>query len=208
MSNIFDLFRKIESKPVDPSPVEWLVVGLGNPGAKYESTRHNAGFLAIDRLADSLGVRIQTAKYNALCADVKIGGVRALLLKPQTFMNLSGEAVRAAADFYKLPPERVLVLCDDVNFDPGVMRIRRKGSAGGQKGVGNIIEKLNSDGFPRIKLGVGRKPHPEMDMADFVLGRLSDADLETMDSVFQNVISAVTLILDGKIDDAMTKYSK
>ena len=101
MSNIFDLFRKIESKPADPSPVEWLIVGLGNPGAKYEGTRHNAGFLAIDRLADSLGARIQAAKYNALCADVRIGGVRALLMKPQTFMNLSGEAVRAAADFYR-----------------------------------------------------------------------------------------------------------
>ena len=208
MSSIFDLFEKIKSKPDTATPVQWLIVGLGNPGAEYESTRHNAGFLAIDAIASHLSVKVNTAKFHALTADVTLGGVRALLLKPQTYMNLSGTAVKEAADFYKIPPERILVLSDDVNFDAGVMRIRRKGSAGGQKGVKNIIEKLSSEEFPRIKIGVGKKPHPEMDMADFVLGKLSDTDKKAMVPVFGNIVDAASLILNGKIEEAMTKYSK
>ena len=208
MSSIFDLFEKIKSPTASATPIEWLIVGLGNPGAEYEGTRHNAGFLAIDAIAKSLSAKINTAKFRALCADVTVGGVRALLLKPQTYMNLSGESVKAAADFYKIPPERILVLSDDVSFDPGITRIRRKGSAGGQKGVKNIIDNLSSEEFPRIKIGVGKKPHPEMDMADFVLGRLPDADRKKLESAFGSIIDAVTLILNGKIEEAMSKYSK
>ena len=207
MSNIFDLFKKIE-KPVDLTPVSFIIAGLGNPGAQYEKTRHNVGFVAIDYIAEKLGVRIDRAKFHALTAEAKIGEVRVLLMKPQTYMNNSGVAIGEAAAFYKIPPERVLVLHDEISFDPGIIRIRRKGSAGGHNGLKSIIAHLASEEFPRVKIGVGKKPNPEYDLADWVLGKLPKEPSDTIDNKREDILGAARLIAEGKIDDAMQKYSK
>ena len=188
MSNIFDLFKQIEKKDTPAAGnLTHLVVGLGNPGDKYTFTRHNTGFMALDFIAEKCGVRVDRARFKSLCADARIGEHRVLLMKPQTFMNLSGEAVREAADFYKIPPKNILVLFDDINFDVGVMRIRRNGSDGGHNGIKSIIYQLNSDAFPRVKIGVGKKPSPDYDLADYVLGTYSDADKKTLFSMFSRV---------------------
>ena len=207
MSNIFDLFKKIE-KPVDLTPVSFIIAGLGNPGAQYEKTRHNVGFVAIDYIAEKLGVRIDRAKFHALTAEAKIGEVRVLLMKPQTYMNNSGVAIGEAAAFYKIPPERVLVLHDEISFDPGIIRIRRKGSAGGHNGLKSIIAHLASEEFPRVKIGVGKKPNPEYDLADWVLGKLPKEHSDTIDNKREDILGAARLIAEGKIDDAIQKYSK
>lgn len=207
MSNIFDLFKKIERKE-DPTPVSFIIAGLGNPGREYEKTRHNAGFLAIDYTAEKLGVKIDRLKFHALTAEVKIAGVKALLMKPQTFMNNSGTAIAEAAAFYKIPPERVLVLHDEISFDPGIIRIRRKGSAGGHNGLKSIIAHIGSEEFPRIKIGVGKKPNPEYDLADWVLGKLSPDDVSALSCRYADIYSACELIAAGKIDDAMQRFSK
>ena len=210
MANIFDLFDKIKKENTENKvqPITHIVVGLGNPGEQYLTTRHNAGFMALDYISSKLGVKLDRLKFKSLTCNVNINGKRVLLMKPQTFMNASGEAVREAADFYKIAPENITVICDDVNFGCGVMRIRRKGSDGGQKGVRDIIYQLSSDNFPRIKLGVGEKPNREYPMADWVLGKLGADDREKMFGTFEGVYESVLLILDGKIDDAMCKYSK
>lgn len=207
MSNIFDLFKKIE-KTEPTMPVSAIVVGLGNPGAKYERTRHNAGFIAIDYIAEKHGARIDRAKFSSLVGECVIGGSRVLLMKPQTFMNLSGVAVGEAAAFYKIPADRVIVLHDEISFDPGVIRLRRKGSAGGHNGLKNIIERLGSDGFPRVKIGVGKKPTPEYDLVDWVLGKLTDEGMAALTARLADIDSSVELMLDGKIDDAMCRFSK
>lgn len=207
MSNIFDLFKKIESK-AETFPVGAIVVGLGNPGDKYAQTRHNAGFIAIDYIAKEAGVEIKRAKFHALCAEADIGGVRTLLMKPETYMNNSGIAIAEAAAFYKIPPERVVILHDEISFDPGIFRIRRRGSAGGHNGLKSIIEHLGSENFPRIKIGVGSKPNPEYDLVDWVLGRIPKADMEKIICRLPDLEASVKLILSGKIDDAMCKYSK
>ena len=209
MSNIFDLFKQIEKKDTPAAGnLTHLVVGLGNPGDKYTFTRHNTGFMALDFIAEKCGVRVDRARFKSLCADARIGEHRVLLMKPQTFMNLSGEAVREAADFYKIPPENTLVLFDDINFDVGVMRIRRNGSDGGHNGIKSIIYQLNSDAFPRVKIGVGKKPSPDYDLADYVLGTYSDADKKTLFSMFSRVYDGVELILSGQIDKAMNLYNR
>ena len=210
MANIFDLFDKIKKENTESKvlPITHMVVGLGNPGEQYLTTRHNAGFMALDYICSKLGVKADRLKFKSLTCDVTVNGKRVLLMKPQTFMNASGESVREAADFYKIAPENITVICDDVNFDCGIMRIRRKGSDGGQKGVRDIIYQLSSDNFPRIKLGVGEKPNREYPMADWVLGKLGQGDREKMFETFESVYNSVLLILDGKIDDAMCKYSK
>lgn len=209
MSNIFDLFKQIEKKDTPAAGnLTHLVVGLGNPGDKYTFTRHNTGFMALDFIAEKCGVRVDRARFKSLCADARIGEQRVLLMKPQTFMNLSGEAVREAADFYKIPPENILVLFDDINFDVGVMRIRRNGSDGGHNGIKSIIYQLNSDAFPRVKIGVGKKPSPDYDLADYVLGTYSDADKKTLFSMFSRVYDGVELILSGQIDKAMNLYNR
>ena len=209
MSNIFDLFKQIEKKDTPAAGnLTHLVVGLGNPGDKYTFTRHNTGFMALDFIAEKCGVRVDRARFKSLCADARIGEHRVLLMKPQTFMNLSGEAVREAADFYKIPPENILVLFDDINFDVGVMRIRRNGSDGGHNGIKSIIYQLNSDAFPRVKIGVGKKPSPDYDLADYVLGTYSDADKKTLFSMFSQVYDGVELILSGQIDKAMNLYNR
>lgn len=209
MSNIFDLFRQIEKKDAPAvGNLTHLVVGLGNPGDQYTFTRHNTGFMALDFIAEKCGVKVERARFKSLCADARIGEHRVLLMKPQTFMNHSGEAVREAADFYKIPPENILVLFDDVNFDVGVTRIRRSGSDGGHNGIKSIIYHLNSDAFPRVKIGVGKKPLPDYDLADYVLGTYSDADKKTLFSTFALVYDCVGLILSGQMDRAMNLYNR
>ena len=208
MANIFDLFKKIESSSTANMPITHIVVGLGNVGKEYENTRHNAGFIAIDALAEKYGARIDRVKFHALVSEANVGGKRVLLMKPTTYMNNSGVAIGEAAAFYKIPPENVIVLHDEISFDVGVMRIRRKGSAGGHNGLKSIIAHLSSDGFPRVKIGVGKKPTPDYDLVDFVLGKFSKEDMEKLKAENPDVISSVELMLDGKIEEAMNKYSK
>ncbi len=206
--NIFDLFKKIESKaPSANAPIEFIIAGLGNPGKEYERTRHNAGFVAIDAIAEALGARIDRQKYRALIAEIAFGEKRGLLMKPQTFMNLSGTAIAEAASFYKIPPERVLVLADDISLAPGQMRIRRKGSAGGHNGLKSIIEALGSPNFPRIKLGVGQKPSPDADLVSWVLGKMPEADNAAFLSLLPDIRAAAELIVRGEIDAAMCRFS-
>lgn len=191
-----------------PSNIDYIVVGLGNPGKKYENTRHNAGFIAIDSLAEKHGIKIDRLKWNALTGQGTIGSARVLLLKPQTYMNNSGEAVTAAMRFYKLPADRVIVMFDDISLAPGVMRIRKKGSDGGQKGMRSIIQLSGTQEFPRIKLGVGAKPHPDYDLADWVLSVFSPADRKEFDKAVENAVAAAETMLEGKLDEAMNKYSR
>ena len=209
MTDLNELFKKIFSgKKQEPlPPVEWLVVGLGNPGDKYRGTRHNAGCIAIDLIAEKAGVKIDRAACRGLTGRGALGGRGVLFLKPETFMNLSGESVREAAAFYKIPPERVLVLCDDISFEPGRVRIRRNGSHGGHNGLKNIVELLGSEAFPRIRIGVGQKPHPEYDLVDWVLGKLPDEDLKKITARAADFFDAATLIVSGEIDQAMNRYS-
>ena len=207
MSNIFDLFKKIEKKE-DKLPITHIVAGLGNPGAEYAKTRHNAGFLAIDSIAERAGVKIDRLKFKALTAECAIGGVRVLLMKPQTFMNSSGEAIGEAASFYKIPPENIIVLHDEISFEPGKIRIRRKGSAGGHNGLKSIIAHVSSENFPRIKIGVGQKPSPDYDLVNWVLGKFSADDTAKIQGQFENINAAVELMLLSKIDEAMNKFSK
>ena len=207
MADIFDLFRKIES-PQSTEPISFLVVGLGNPDEKYRFTRHNAGFLALSYLSQKQGFSITRSKFRSLCGDATFGGKRCLFLLPQTYMNNSGEAVREAAEFYKIPPENILVLFDDISLDVGTMRIRRKGSDGGDNGIKSILYHLGSDAFPRIKIGVGHKPHPDMDLADWVLSNFSETEQKTLFALFENVKNAAELVVGGKIDEAMNRYSR
>ena len=206
MSNIFDLFKKIESTP--QGPVSYIIVGLGNVGKQYESTRHNAGFLAIDRIAEKFGTKIDRVKFRAMVGECTIGGKRVLLMKPTTLMNLSGLAVGEAASFYKIPAENILVLHDEISFDPGIIRIRRKGSAGGHNGLKSLISSLSSEEFPRIKIGVGKKPNPQYDLADWVLGKMPEADMKAMSARFDDIATAAEMIVGGEIDNAMAKFSK
>ena len=210
MADIFDLFKKISADmgSDEKLPITYIVAGLGNIGKEYEKTRHNAGFMALDAIAAKYGAEVKTVKFHSLVGECKIGGVRALLMKPTTYMNNSGVAIAEAAAFYKIPPERVLVLHDEISFDVGVMRIRRKGSAGGHNGLKSIIAHLGSEEFPRIKIGVGKKPSPEYDLVDFVLGRFPEADLTALSAQHTAICEATALILQDKIEDAMSKYSR
>ena len=207
MSNIFDLFKKIETK-TSSEPVSFILVGLGNVGKQYEKTRHNAGFLAIDHIAKKYGATIDRVKFHALVGEANIGGARVLLMKPTTFMNNSGVAVGEAASFYKISPDRVLVLHDEISFDPGIIRIRRKGSAGGHNGLKSIIAHLPGEDFPRIKIGVGKKPNPQYDLADWVLGKMPEADALAMEKRFDDIATATEQIIKGDIDGAMGRFSK
>lgn len=207
--DIFDLFRRIEKdKTKSSAPVSYMIVGLGNPGEKYDKTRHNIGFMMLDALAEKLGVSVRTAKFHALIGECELGGRRVVLMKPQTYMNSSGEAVGECARFYKIAPENVLVLCDEISFAPGRLRIRRRGSAGGHNGLKSIIAHLSSEEFPRMKLGVGNKPTPDYDLADWVLSRFSKADLDVIEEMTPRVLSAIEEIAGGDIDGAMMRYSK
>ena len=189
------------------SGVEWLLVGLGNPGDKYDNTRHNVGFAAIDQLAEELRVPVQKLKYRALTNTVELGGARVLLMKPVTYMNLSGEAVGEAARFYKIPPDHVLVVSDDVSLPLGKLRIRKGGSAGGHNGLKNIIQHLGTDQFPRIKVGVGEKPHPDYDMADWVLSKFTGEDLKTITAAIEKAGKAVECLIAQGPDRAMNQFN-
>ncbi len=198
------LFKK---EPASSGAYDFMIVGLGNPGKKYEFTRHNAGFLCLDYFAQSKNVKIDRLKFKALIGDVRIGGKRCLLMKPQTFMNLSGEAVREAAAFYKIAPEHILVLFDDISLDVGKLRIRRKGTDGGHNGIKSIIYQLSADGFPRIKIGIGAKPHPDYDLADWVLTPFSKEQLVTLRDTAEHCCDAIELIVGGNIDEAMNRHN-
>ena len=207
MSNIFDLFKQIENKTESLGNVTHLIVGLGNPGEKYAKTRHNVGFMTMDYLAERLSIKITRAKFKALVGDGEFAGKRVLFMKPQTFMNNSGEAVREAADFYKISPENIIVIYDDISLQPGKMRIRQKGSDGGHNGIKSIIYHLEANTFPRIKIGVGAKPSPDYDLADWVLGNIAKEDRESTFKCIENSYDALSLMLTGKTEEAMGKFN-
>ncbi|MBR6790928.1 MAG: aminoacyl-tRNA hydrolase [Oscillospiraceae bacterium] len=190
-----------------PGGISWLIVGLGNPDKKYEKTRHNAGFMAVDEIASSVSADISKKKFDALIADANIAGERVLLMKPQTYMNLSGVAVEKAASFYKIPPERIIVIFDDISLPVGKLRIRRKGSHGGHNGIRSIIDYLHSDNFPRVKIGVGEKPRPEYDLADWVLSTFTKDELAGIHDVAGRCTDIVEMIIKGLFDRAMNKYN-
>ena len=209
MSNIFDLFKKIstESESAKSAP-EYIIAGLGNPGDKYTHTRHNAGFLAMDYIAQAEGAKINKLKFKSLCTTAFIAGKSVLLMKPQTFMNSSGEAIREAADFYKIPPEKIIMIFDDISLNPGMLRVKAKGTDGGHNGLKSIIPHINSSNFPRVKIGIGAKPHPEMDLADWVLGKFTDDEKKLIFDCLSGAYESAKLILDGKIEDAMAKHNR
>ena len=187
--------------------VEWLVVCLGNVGDQYDNTRHNIGFEVADELAERKNIPVQKLKHKALTNTTEIGGKKVLLMKPVTYMNLSGEAAGEAARFYKVPPERVLVVCDDVALPAGKLRIRKGGSAGGHNGLKSLIQHLGTDQFPRVRIGVGQKPHPDYDMADWVLGKFQGEDRKTMDAAVKRAADAVECLLREGADRAMNKFN-
>lgn len=205
MADIFDLFAKIskDSTVRHKAPVEWLVVGLGNPGRDYVTTRHNAGFMALDVLARKKGALCNRSRFKALTAECEIAGKGVLLMLPQTYMNHSGEAVREAAQFYKIPAEHILVVSDDVNLDIGRMRLRDGGSDGGQRGLKSIIYLMGFDNFPRLRIGVGKKPHPDMDLADWVLSRFTDGELKCIEKMCGIAAECIELYIGGKHDEAV-----
>lgn len=187
--------------------IEYIIVGLGNPERKYESTRHNSGFIMLDYIADKLGVKVNRVKFKSTVGEGRMGGHRVLLMKPSTYMNNSGQAVVEAMNFYKIPAENVIVLLDDINLDVGKMRIRSKGSDGGQNGMKNIIYLSGSDKFPRIKIGIGKKPNPEYDLAAWVLSRFTKDELKALETIAENSYDAVELIMDDNISEAMNRYN-
>ena len=186
---------------------DWLIAGLGNPGAEYEKTRHNTGFMTLDLLAARLQVKVSKERFKALTAQADFGGQRLFLMKPLTYMNASGIAIEAAAHFYKIPPERVLVLFDDISLPVGKLRIRKNGSAGGHNGLKSIINMLGSQDFPRIKIGVGKKPHPDDDLADWVLGKFSPEDQKLVAQAAETACDAIECILTQGMDRAMNRYN-
>ena len=186
---------------------EWIVAFLGNPGLKYNGTRHNAGFMAADAMEKKLGVRINKMRFKALTQTVDIGSHKVLLMKQQTYMNLSGDAIAQAAKFYKVPPERVIVVSDETALPIGKLRIRRGGSAGGHNGLKSIIARLGTDQFPRIRLGVGAPPHPDYDMADWVLAAFKGQDAADMEAVAEKAAGAVACYITEGADKAMNKFN-
>ncbi len=187
--------------------VSWLLVCLGNPGKQYENTRHNIGFLAADALEKRCGVKINKLRYRALSGEVKLAGQRVLVIKPQTYMNLSGEAVKLAGGFYKIPPDHVLVISDDVSLPLGKLRIRAGGSAGGHNGLKNIIAHLGTDQFPRIKVGVGAPAHPEHEMVDWVIGKFTPQERKTVDEAIEKVLDAVECVIEKGVGEAQNRYN-
>lgn len=186
--------------------VEWLVAGLGNPGKKYEGTRHNVGFEALDTLAAGWGIEVRKAKFDGLYGLGRAGGHKVLLLKPQTFMNLSGQSIQKAAAFYKVPVQRVLVLFDDVSLAPGVLRIRLSGSAGGHNGLKSIISCMGQE-FPRVKIGVGERPTPQYDLADWVLGHFTQQEKKEIQARYEDIAPAALLLMEGKTAEAMGRFN-
>jgi len=203
MADIFDLFKKISTQtPAAQGPVTHLIVGLGNPGNEYFHTRHNAGFLTLDYVAQKMGITVNTSKFHALVGEGTLCGKHVMLLKPQTYMNSSGEAVREAANFYHIAPEHILVVSDDINLDVGRLRVREKGSDGGQKGLRSIIAQIGSDNFPRIKMGVGKKPRPEMELADWVLSEFRKEEQTPFFAAIEVAYTGLCKLLEGDADGA------
>ena len=195
------------SKKIFSSSVEYMVVGLGNPDKKYENTRHNTGFICLDKVAEKFGANVNRIKFKSLVGECTIDGKKVLLMKPQTYMNNSGQAVVEAMNFYKIPAENVVLIFDDISLDVGKMRIRRKGSDGGQNGVKNIIYLSGKDTFPRIKVGIGKKPHPDYDLAKWVLSKFSNDEIKLIDQMAENCCEALPYILDSNVDKAMNLFN-
>ncbi len=192
-----------KSKPT----YDWLIVGLGNPGMQYENTRHNIGFMAVDKLADSEGFQFDKNKFDAVCGELKLKDNRILVIKPQTYMNNSGAAVTKAAAFYKIPYDRVVIIHDDISLPVGKIRMRRKGSHGGHNGMKDIIELAGNDGIMRIKMGVGAKPHPDYDLASWVLGKFPKEEEEALQKSLEISVKAIKEIIARGIDSAMNKFN-
>lgn len=200
------MFKKSNKTDMNVAP-DWIIVGLGNPGGRYENTRHNAGFICISHLADKHGIKINTLAFDSKVGRGMIGNSDCLLMMPQTFMNLSGNAVQKAAKRYGIKPERILVISDDISFNVGSIRIRKNGSAGGQKGVNNIITMLGTQEFPRIKIGAGKRPE-DIETVDWVLSKFTFNELKTLSEVKESAACAVDAIINGDIELAMSKYNK
>ena len=207
--SIADIFKKLESErtPAPQGAVEYIICGLGNPGTQYEGTRHNIGFMTIDTLCEKYKLYCKKMRFKSLTCDAMISGKRCLIMKPTTFMNNSGEAVTEAMSFYKIPPERTFIVFDDISLEPGKLRIRRKGSDGGHNGIKSIIYLSGSDMFPRIKMGVGAKPHPDYNLADWVLGHFKKEQAEALETAMDNAVSSIELMVGGKMNEAMNKFN-
>ncbi len=185
----------------------WLIVGLGNPGKEYDRTRHNCGFRAIDSLAENLGCKIDKGKFQGLYGQVIYKGKKLFLLKPQTYMNASGRSVLQLSAYFNIPPERIIVLFDDISLQPGRLRVRADGSAGGHNGIKSIIQELGSQNFPRVKIGVGAKPHPEQDLADWVLSSFTSAEQKAIDACLQPVGEAALCIIEQGVPQAANRFN-
>lgn len=185
----------------------WLIVGLGNPGKEYERSRHNCGFRALDRLAQALNVKVDKLKFQGLYTQTTYNGIKLYLLKPQTYMNLSGKSVVQLSAFFKIPPQRIIVLFDDISLAPGRLRVRAEGSAGGHNGIKSIIQELGSQDFPRVKIGVGAKPNPDYDLADWVLGSFSALDEKAMAVSLENAGQAALAIIDKGVSEAANQFN-
>lgn len=185
----------------------YLVAGLGNPGSQYDMTRHNIGFATIDYIANENNINIKKLKFKALYGELNLKGEKVLFVKPQTYMNLSGESIREFCTFYKIPPENVIILCDDISIEPGKIRIRRKGSAGGHNGLKSIIYQLTSEDFVRIRIGVGNPSHKDYDLADYVLGRFGKDEIPVLEDAIIKASKAVFEIINNNVDSAMNKYN-
>lgn len=206
--SIFDAFDRIAANSTAArGKIEYVIVGLGNPGLEYEGSRHNAGFFTIDLLAEQLGEKIDRLRFKGKTAEVTIDGKRCLLLKPTTYMNNSGEAVVQALEFYKIGTANLIVIYDDISLEPGRLRIRRKGSHGGHNGIRSIIELTGKDDFPRVKMGVGKKPHPDYDLAKWVLGKFSADGKAKLAEAAANACECIKLMVQDKTDEAMNKYN-
>lgn len=185
----------------------WLIVGLGNPGKEYEGTRHNCGFRAIDTLADSLSCKIDKGKFQGLYGQTTYNGKKLYLLKPQTYMNLSGRSVLQLSAYFNIPPARIIVLFDDISLEPGRLRIRGDGSAGGHNGIKSLIQELGSQDFPRVKIGVGAKPHPEQDLADWVLSRFTTTEQKAIDASLKPAADAALCIIEKGVSEAANRFN-
>ncbi|MBE6700382.1 MAG: aminoacyl-tRNA hydrolase [Ruminococcaceae bacterium] len=208
--SILDIFARLEKERMEKEvsgKVEYIVAGLGNPGKKYENTRHNAGYMTLDKISSKYGFGIDKVKFKSLVGEGNIGGHRVLFMKPETYMNNSGEALGEAVRFYKIPVEKVIVISDDISLPVGKIRIRRKGSHGGHNGLKSIEAHLGSNTYPRIKMGVGEKPHPDYDLADWVLGKFSAEDKKIFDTSCEKGVGALELILENKFEEAMSKFN-
>lgn len=203
---LFNFNRQIGISDKIKSP-EYIICGLGNPGTRYENTRHNAGFLALDRMSEKMGFKIRKLKFKSLTAEAEINGVKCFLMKPTTYMNKSGEALREAMAFYKIPPEKTVIIFDDITQEVGVVRIRKNGSDGGHNGMKNIIYLTGSDFFPRIKIGVGGKPHPDYDLADWVTSPFKKTEAKELETALDKTAGALEYMVKGETEAAMNKYN-